>query len=210
MHGNWALDNSRKDGRWCGLNNEISLLRDTGCYADFTLPCSPADGQTRKTNSIYFAYDDPERPKSHDRGRDVVFGGKSSGDLLMIQGPLMLNWRRRALGFLPGIENGDVSLANQVTRERIRLWIAAGISVRGRDDVIFIKIHTHGLKPRNTPVLLGEELDRGFRVLEKEFNDGDLYTLYYVSAREMANAVHAFNDGVDLPVERLLDYRFTL
>src|SRR5262249_28587093 len=23
IHGNWALDNSRPDGRWCGLNNEI-------------------------------------------------------------------------------------------------------------------------------------------------------------------------------------------
>lgn len=28
IHGNWALDNSRPDGRWCGLNNEITLLRE--------------------------------------------------------------------------------------------------------------------------------------------------------------------------------------
>ncbi len=26
IHGNWALDNSRPDGRWCGVNNEISVL----------------------------------------------------------------------------------------------------------------------------------------------------------------------------------------
>jgi hypothetical protein len=36
IHGNWALDNSRPDGRWCGLGGEIALLRDLGCYADFT------------------------------------------------------------------------------------------------------------------------------------------------------------------------------
>ena len=38
IHGNWALDNSRPDGKYCGLNNEITLLRDLGCYADFTMP----------------------------------------------------------------------------------------------------------------------------------------------------------------------------
>ena len=30
IHGNWALDNSRPDGKACGLNNEISLLPRPG------------------------------------------------------------------------------------------------------------------------------------------------------------------------------------
>ena len=33
---------SLPDGRWCGLNNELILLRDLGCYADFTLPSAPS------------------------------------------------------------------------------------------------------------------------------------------------------------------------
>ena len=41
IHGNWALDNSHPDGRWCGLNNELTLLRRLGCYADFTMPAAP-------------------------------------------------------------------------------------------------------------------------------------------------------------------------
>ena len=45
IHGNWSLDNSRPDGRWCGLNNELILLRELGCYADFTLPSAPSDTQ---------------------------------------------------------------------------------------------------------------------------------------------------------------------
>ena len=71
IHGNWALDNSRPDGRWCGVNNELDILRETGCYADFTLPSAPSPTQTRKINSIYYATDDPDRPLSHDWGVDV-------------------------------------------------------------------------------------------------------------------------------------------
>ncbi|MEJ7636728.1 MAG: hypothetical protein WKF75_01760 [Singulisphaera sp.] len=50
------------------VNNEIDVLRETGCYADFTLPSAPSPTQTRQINSIYYASDDPRRPKSHDRG----------------------------------------------------------------------------------------------------------------------------------------------
>ncbi len=42
-----SLDNSRADGRWCGINNELILLRELGCYADFTLPSAPSDTQTQ-------------------------------------------------------------------------------------------------------------------------------------------------------------------
>ena len=55
IHGNWALDNSRPDGRCCGVNNELAILRETGCYADFTLPSAPSPAQTAKINSIYYA-----------------------------------------------------------------------------------------------------------------------------------------------------------
>ncbi len=210
VHGNWALDNSRKDGRWCGLDNEITLLKETGCYADFTLPCSPADGQTKKTNSIYFAYDDPLRPKSHDTGRDLAFGKKLTGDLLMIQGPLGLNWRRRSRLVFPGIENGDVSLTNPITKDRVSLWAGSGVSVRGREDVVFVKVHTHGMKPKNTDMLLGKETLDGFRILEDEYNDGKNYILHYVSAREMANVAYALNDGSAGDIPSMFDYRFRL
>jgi len=71
IHGNWCLDNSRADGRWCGLNNELILLRELGCYADFTLPSAPSDTQTATANRIYYATDDPDAPKSHDTGAPV-------------------------------------------------------------------------------------------------------------------------------------------
>jgi hypothetical protein len=30
IHGNWALCNSRPDGRWCGVKEEIKILLETG------------------------------------------------------------------------------------------------------------------------------------------------------------------------------------
>ena len=74
IHGNWCLDNSRPDGRYCGVNDEIDILRETGCYADFTLPAAPSPAQTTTVNSIYYAVDDPLRPKSHDRGTAAAVG----------------------------------------------------------------------------------------------------------------------------------------
>ena len=54
IHGNWALDNSLPHGKWCGLNGEIALLRDLGCYADFTMPSMPSAAQGRVVNQIYW------------------------------------------------------------------------------------------------------------------------------------------------------------
>jgi hypothetical protein len=209
VHGNWSLDNSRLDGRWCGLDNEITLLRETGCYADFTMPSAPAGGgtQTRTVNSIYFADDDPRRPKSHDTGRPVVFGARGSGDLLLIQGPIALNWRSRSRRIFPRLENGDVSSTSPVTRGRARLWVETGICVAGREETVFVKVHGHGLKGRNFDFLLGGGLRAAFETVEREI--GGRFRLHYVTAREMANVVYAYNEGVDRPVEELFDYRFT-
>ena len=60
IHGNWALDNSRPDGKWCGLNGEIALLRDLGCYADFTMPSIPSATQSRIVNQIYWCTANPD------------------------------------------------------------------------------------------------------------------------------------------------------
>src|SRR5262245_17336985 len=38
IHGNWCLANSRRDGRYCGVDSELEVLFGTGCYADFTFP----------------------------------------------------------------------------------------------------------------------------------------------------------------------------
>jgi hypothetical protein len=195
VHGNWALDNSEPDGSNCGINNELIILNDEGCYADFTLPSAPSATQTAKINSIYYAKDDPDRPKSHDQGRDVSVGGKSWGDLMIIQGPLMLNWKNRKWGLLPRIENSDIRSSSPPSAERVDLWVKAGIHVEGRPEWVFIKIHTHGTQDNDMDMLLGDPMDAMFSTLETRYNDGKNYVLHYVSTREMYNMVKAAEAG---------------
>src|SRR5215469_5888548 len=52
VHGNWALANST-GGRYCGVDEEMQILAETGCYADFTLPSINSLAQVAKINSLY-------------------------------------------------------------------------------------------------------------------------------------------------------------
>ena len=197
VHGNWALDNAHPDGRHCGVNDEISVLKQTGCYADFTLPAAPDISQTRTVNSIYYAIDDPDRPKSHDRGIRAAVGRRPPSDgLLLVQGPLSLDWSRRTLGVLPGVEAGavDDSAGNWPKGSRFRHWLAASVIVAGRPDWIFVKIHTHGAPEQNAEVLLGPAMRQFHTSILQQVRDQDMH-LHYVTAREIANIVRAAEDG---------------
>ncbi|MBL8521417.1 MAG: hypothetical protein JNK75_12180 [Betaproteobacteria bacterium] len=199
IHGNWALDNSRPDGRWCGVNNELVVLRESGCYADFTFPSAPSDTQPRTINSIYYAADDPGRPKSHDYGSPMRVGGSPQGDLLLMQGPLGLHWRHRKLGIWPRIENSDIAPIDIPIDERVVLWLDAHIHVAGRPEWLFIKVHTHGAIEENADWLFADgghgELTRLHDALERQCNDGKSHLLHYVTAREMFNIAKAAEAG---------------
>ena len=195
IHGNWALDNSRPDGRRCGVNNELIVLREEGCYADFTMPSAPDVTQTSTINSIYYAKDDPHHGKSHDRGERVRVGGKASGDLLMIQGPLGPLWKSRKFGVVPRIENGDIRSGNPPTPQRVDQWVKTGIHVQGQPQWVFVKVHTHGTQEHDIEALLGKPVGDMFTDLETRYNDGKKHVLHYVSAREMYNIVKAAEAG---------------
>ena len=200
IHGNWALDNSRPDGRWCGVNDEITILRETGCYADFTMPSAPDPGQTRTVNSVYYAIDDPLRPNSHNRGIAAAVGGKPPEQgLLMIQGPLALDWRRRKWGLLPGLENGDLHARRLPSWSRFELWRRAGVSVVGQPNWVFIKLHTHGAQEANAAMLLGEPMRAFHRSLAQHAGQNPWFRYYYVTAREMASLAHQAEQGLVEP-----------
>lgn len=207
IHGNWALDNSRADGRWCGVNDELTILADMGCYADFTLPSAPSDTQTSTVNSLYYATDDPARPKSHDRGTPVRVGGVPEGHMMILQGPLGLRWKLKAgLVPIPAIENGDIRAGNPPTPERVDHWVRTGICVEGRENWVFVKVHTHGTQERDIDSLLGAPVRNMFEYLERRYNDGSNYVLHYVTAREMYNIARAAEAGEQGDPGRLRDY----
>lgn len=184
IHGNWALDNSRPDGRWCGLNNEIGLLRDLGCYADFTMPCGLAPMQTRMINAIYWATDDPARPKSYDTGVPVRPGTPGSGDLLMITGPFGIRWRDR---LKPRFEFGELASYDLATPYRVRRWLDLAPRI-GRD--IFVKLFAHGTQEKHSAALLDGGLDRLLDLMQRECAARGLQ-LRHATAWDMYQAVRA-------------------
>lgn len=184
IHGNWALDNSRPDGRYCGLNNELILLRDLGCYADFTLPSAPSLTQTSTINTIYWAIDDPRSPKSHDTGIAVESGRAGSGDLLMIPGPLAVRFAQDGR-LAPRLETGELASQDPPTAARVRIWVRHAPRI---GDCVFIKLFAHGAQERHAEALLGEHLDALFTFLEDEARASG-FQLHYASAWEMYQEV---------------------
>lgn len=197
IHGNWALDNSRPDGRWCGLDNEITLLRQLGCRADFTLPSAPSPCQTSLVNAIYWAVDDPARPKSHDTGPLLRPGTPPPADaLLMVQGPLTLR-RHPRHPLLPNLEVGEMAGNALPSPERARAWLRAAPRVGNH---LFVKLFGHGAQERNGPPLLeGGGLDRCITQLRDACHARG-YRLGFLSAWEANRLLRGIADGTASPV----------
>lgn len=200
IHGNWALCNSRPDGDWCGVDQELTVLLETGCYADFTLPSAPSACQTSTINSIYYAQDIPGQRKSHDKGLRSRVGFTPPRDhLLMIQGPLGLDWQSRKLGLIPRIENADVHAGRPASWRRMQLWLQADVHVSGRPEWKFVKLHTHGCKDGNIDTWLGPEMQRFHEELAAQAKNNPLFRYHYVTAWEMARLVHEAEEGAATP-----------
>jgi len=187
IHGNWALSNGRPDGRWCGVDDELALLRELGCYADFTFPCAPDPCQPAVVNRIYSPRDEGRR--AYDR---PSYGGEAARErVLFVQGPLAIARRERHRG--PGLrlESGALDAGDPPSRARLRTWIDQFVHVAGRPEWTFVKVHTHGALERNAAVLLGEAMADLHRAL------GALpgWRVHYVTAREMYNVARAALDG---------------
>jgi hypothetical protein len=197
IHGNWALCNSHPSGDWCGVNEELDVLLQTGCYVDYTFPSVPSPTQPRHfCNTVYYAKNLPGRNRSYDEGNYAHVGYKKDPkELLMLQGPLGLNWKSRSKGIFPRVETGDICSSNPTSPIRADLWIKQHVHVKGNPNWLFVKLHTHGCIEGNTDVLLGNPLKETFSYLENKYNDGKNFALHYVSAREMYNIAQAAVDG---------------
>jgi hypothetical protein len=195
IHGNWALANSHPSGKWCGLNHELTLLRDLGCYADFTLPAAPDPCQTRRVNSIYWATDRPGKPRSHDDGVPVRPGGTPpASSLLMVQGPLTI----RRSGLRPALEVGELAGHDPVTPDRVEAWIGAAPRVGNH---LFIKLHGHGAPEKNAAPLLEKDLAAAL-TLTRAACERRGWRLAHATAWQAYQAIAALVRGID-PVGHL-------
>ncbi len=199
IHGNWALDNSHPGGLFCGVDDEISLLVETGCYLDMTMPCVPSPAQGRVVNTLYYARGAPGRSRGHDRGREVYVGGSERpGELMLIPGPLGLHWASRARGIAPRIEAAMLEPENPVPlAHRVACWEANAPAVRGAPNHRFVKLHAHGCNGDAPEWFLrdGGPFDQLLTLLEERWSDGHRRLLHYVTAREMYETVKSLEDG---------------
>jgi hypothetical protein len=208
IHGNWALCNSRPDGRWCGVNNELDILRETGCFADFTFPSAPSPTQPPTINSIYYGRDRPGRPRSGDRGVSIGVAAPPAKSLLLIQGPLLLDSTNRKWGLVPRVENGCLQASQPPSLQRLDAWLRARVQVATRPDWFFVKLHAHGAPEDAHETLLGEPMARFHEDLAGRARDDPRFHYHYVTAREMYNLAKAAEDGYQGPVAGALDYLF--
>jgi hypothetical protein len=190
IHGDWALDNSAS-GKFCGVDDELTILQELGCWGDFTMP-SANECQTRKINSIYYAIDDPKKPKSHDWGEDARVGRRDPRGLFMMQGPLAINWRAPKY---PRIENSTLTTANWGRPDRIECWLDCGVHVREKPEWVFVKLHAHGAIEKDYDGITGGKAFEMHKTLNEQYNDGVRSRVHYVTAREAYNIAKAAEAG---------------
>ncbi len=213
IHGNWTLDNSGA-ARFCGVDDEISALLEAGCYADFTFPALGTAAQPSRINRILFARDTPA-PKSYEENASEAQVGQTGTGLMMIQGPMGLDFRNPLIlmeyGALDDAEGTDLSgrlsrpatAADYFKPHRVHLWNQIGSRVAGRPNVVFVKIHAHGVQHRK--LIFGGELNAMLTAVANYCNEHGI-KLHYVTAREAYNLVRALEQDEQAPLAELLDY----
>jgi len=207
VHGNFALANSA-DGRMCGVDSEMEILAETGCYADLTLPTAPMHpAQIAKINSLYECGLPLDQPAPHRTGTDLRVGAAPGIFPLMLQGPLLLDLARSRHALRPQLETGAITPRNPMTLNRLELWKQARIHIAGRPDWLFIKLHCHSMDPTQQDVVVGEPFRKFLEHLVSGAQERK-ETLHFVTAREMTNIILAACDGKEGNPGEYRDYRF--
>ena len=111
-----------------------------------------------------------------------------SGDLMIVQGPLYLNWSNSYL------EHAGFESFQPFIKDRLKYWESAHVHVKGRPEWVFVKLHTHGMQSEDA------YKNGNFRDLcaglDDVFTKNEAYRLHYVTAREAYNIIKAAEDGM--------------
>ncbi|HYY58580.1 MAG TPA: hypothetical protein VE842_14700 [Pyrinomonadaceae bacterium] len=208
VHGNLALGNSA-GGRFCGVDSEMEILAETGCYADFTLPSAPDQSQVPRLNAIYQCGHPLGEARPHRSGPSLRVGGPEPILPLIFTGPLVFNWRRRVRGVVPVPRIDDGTLAGNYTPDlaRFNRWVGARIGVRGMPGWVFLKLYCHGFFPQDEAAMIGDDAQRFLeRVLELS-EQGQRFKIHFATAREAFNMVMAAVEGKTGSPHQYRDYR---
>lgn len=206
VHGNWALANSA-GGRCCGVDSEMQILAETGCYADFTLPSAPDQSQVARINAVYQPGHPLHQPKPHRSGPGLRVGDTPTLPLIFT-GPLVFDWRRRVRGLpVPRLDSGALIANYPTDLGRLNNWTGAHISVNGRPDWVFIKLFCHGFFDFDQDAMIGDSMRRFWtEALELGERTGR-FQIHFASAREAFNMAMAAIEGRNGNPGAYRDYR---
>jgi hypothetical protein len=165
--------------------------------------------QIAKINSLYECSLPLDCAAPQRRGRDLTVGQSVGIFPFIIQGPWMIDFDRTSRSGFGRIENSSLTHVNPPSMRRLKLWKRAAITVTGRPDWIFIKLHTHGMDPMQTETVLRAPMRHFLSELIAGAPDRN-EILHFVSAREMANIVLAACDGREGNPGDYRDYRYSL
>lgn len=207
VHGNLALANSA-GGKFCGVDSEMQILRETGCYADFTLPSAPDETQVPMLNAIYECGLPMHEKIPHRAGKKVRVFGNPPQLPLIFTGPLVFNWTRRVKGVsVPRLDDGALVESQPLDAARLNRWLSANVTVEDRPEWIFVKLYCHGFFEGDQSACIGERAVRFFNeTIETGEKTGD-YTVHFASAREAFNMVAAAIDGKKGTPHEFRNYR---
>jgi hypothetical protein len=194
VHGNLALANSC-GGRYCGVDSEMQILADTGCYADFTLPAAPHRPQVARINAIYECGHPLDQRKPHRSGPSLRVGVPPRLPVIFT-GPLVFNWRRRLWGLpVPRVDDAVLAKNYPIDLARLHRWHGAHISVLGRPEWVFIKLYCHGFFPMDQAMAIGEPIRRSLEEVLAYCDRSGQYRIHFATAREAFNIAMAAVDG---------------
>ncbi len=207
VHGNLALANSC-GGRFCGVDNEMEILRDTGCYADMTLPSAPDQSQVAVINQVYECALPMNGSAPHRRGNRLAANGKQPQLPLIFTGPLVFNWTRRISGLpVPRIDDGALAANQPFDNARFNRWRSANVTVKGKSEWVFVKLYCHGFFDQDQSVCIGEDARRFFGNIVEASEKTGAYKVHFATAREAFNVALAAIDGKSGDPNAFRDYR---
>lgn len=205
VHGNWALANSA-NGKLCGVDCEMQILAETGCYADLTLPSAPHITQVPRINAIYECGHPLSESRPHRSGPTVRVGQLPKLPVLLT-GPLILDWKTSKRGFLPRLDNSALTAGYPLTATRLDRLRNARISVSGRPDWVFVKLHCHGFFDDDQLAVIGPPMEGFLKDCLELAERTGRFRLHFATAREAFNMVIAATEGHEGEPGRYRDYR---
>jgi hypothetical protein len=188
-----------------------AILKETGCYASF-LPPELVDGvRPEFENSLCYTCgrdsksrtDGLRRVRAEREPRTEAHDG-----LLLVPPPFARNWNRKRFGLLPRLEVSELSATKPPSLERLQLWLDCRITVEARPNWVFITLHTNGLEPENSEVLLGEPMRDFYRTLTRVAADDESLRFHCVTTREFINILHAAEAGHSGNPSQFKEFRY--